>query len=271
MSFSVGKLLDFINVFTIFVGVNFLGLPYTVSVVGIIVSYIIFMSMFRPFSGFLFQPAIAILFGIVVVTYHGCSLLLLCKERVEQRKLRDSAESLLEIEKSLKLGYAILAKDAFGPSGELLVTVSIFLIHFCFCTGYVIFLGNAMESLAEEFHHAEVCSTHGLHKRELSGVNLTKRHWSPNANFTKVSDKGVVNISEFSFFNFGNLTQDVEVDCTFQPKEAPQFQFLVWLISPIFIILCLPNLQLLRDMLNILSFFTFVIVYISLAGWLINR
>ena len=215
---------------------------------------------------------------IVLTTYHGCSLLLACKEKIDAQKLKDSSESLVEIERSLNLGYAVLARDAFGRTGEAVVTLTVFIIHFCFCVGYIIFLGNSLESLAEDLHHSKVCSSEGLGlENEARSLTTTPAVEMPNALVKepiepqhKVEDSGLRNLTELLFYSYMNMSHDVELDCNFDPKEAPKFHFLVWMMSPFFILLCLPNLAFVKDMLNVMSFLTFIVVYLSITGWLVS-
>ena len=226
-----------------------------------------------------------ILCCIVLTTYHGCSLLLVCKEKIDAQKLRDSSESIVEIERSLNLGYAVLARDAFGRTGEVVVTVTVFVIHFCFCVGYIIYLGNSLESLAEDLHHSKICSSEGLGMGNTGRGQITtmtpdlpnqmvKEEIQPlkREAFTqhKVEDSGLRNLTELKFYTYINMSHDVELNCNFDPKDAPKFHYLVWMMSPFFILLCLPNLAFVKDMLNVLSFLTFIVVYMAMSGWLVS-
>ena len=215
------------------------------------------------FSFLYFQPAVLIMCCIVLVTYHGCSLLLICKQKIDERKLCDSTESIhVGTDKPVKIGYAALAGDAFGPVGESVVTISIFVIHFCFCTGYFIYLGNSMESLAEEFQRSRICSqpenfvTRQLEAAELPEDLLLNRLWT--------------NGSEFAVVPYKRVKNGVEFECDFRPEDAPKFNHLVWIMSPFVVILCLPNFQILQDFLNIFQFITVIFVYFCLSGWLVG-
>ena len=117
-----------------------------------------------------------------------------------------------------------------------------------------------MEALSEDFHKSRVCSKQAFEKR-------AKRELM---NVTEWPKDGLANLSDFAFYRIGNLTHDVELDCDFRPSDAPTFDQLVWLMSPLFVILCLPNLQLLRDFLNLLAFITIIFVYSFLLIWLLQ-